>query len=238
MADDELRRPETFEEELLEAEVPVFVSIRSVGERVERIAREFQEGFDALAHVGPAVSFFGSARTPRDSEEYESARALARRLGEAGLAIITGGGPGIMEAGNRGARDAGALSIGLSIDLPFETGVNEFVDLEVDFHFFFARKVMFVRYASGFVVYPGGYGTADELFEALTLIQTDKIRHFPVILYGRDYWEPMVGWLRGRVLGEGKISEHDLELFQICDSHDEVLEIINSASHRQARRPV
>ncbi|MBX5469919.1 MAG: TIGR00730 family Rossman fold protein [Thermoleophilaceae bacterium] len=235
MADD-FRRPGSFDEDLLEAEVAEVLSLESDQQRVERIAREFATGFAALAHVGPAVSFFGSARSPRGSPEYESARALARRLGEAGFAIITGGGPGIMEAGNRGAREAGALSIGLRIDLPFEAGINDFVDIPLDFHFFFARKVMFVRYASAFVVFPGGYGTADELFEALTLIQTDKIRYFPVILLGSDYWRGLVDWLRERALAEGKISEEDMGLFHVCDDHEAVLEIVQSVAHRQARR--
>ncbi|MFL5827367.1 MAG: TIGR00730 family Rossman fold protein [Thermoleophilaceae bacterium] len=231
-------RPRTPDEELLEAEVAEVLSLQSDAARVERIAREFAAGFQGLAHVGPAVSFFGSARTPRDDPEYESACALARRLGEAGFAIITGGGPGAMEAANKGAQEAGALSIGLRIDLPFEYGVNKYVDLPLDFHYFFARKVMFVRYASAFIVYPGGFGTADELFEALTLIQTGKLRHFPVILFGSDYWKGVVDWLRAPVLEQGKISPEDLELFQVCDNADTVVRIVEQAVHRQARRPL
>src|SRR4051812_26559458 len=220
------RAPTTSDEELFEAETEAIVSQLDDAARVHRIHQELQTGFNQLSHIGKAVSIFGSARTPRTDPMYAKARETAAALGGAGFAIITGGGPGIMEAGNRGARDAGALSIGLGIDLPFETGVNEFVDLRVDFHFFFARKVMFVRYASAFVVYPGGYGTADELFEALTLIQTDKIRHFPVILVGTEYWGGLVDWLRERMLGEGKLAPADLDLFQVCDDHDTVLEIV------------
>jgi uncharacterized protein (TIGR00730 family) len=235
---DDPSRPRTPDEELLEAEAAEVLSLQSDAARVERIAREFAMGFQALAHVGPAVSFFGSARTPRNEPEYESARTLARRLGEAGFAIITGGGPGAMEAANKGACDAGALSIGLRIDLPFEYGVNKHVDLALDFHYFFARKVMFVRYASAFIVYPGGFGTVDELFEALTLIQTGKLRHFPVILFGSEYWKGVVDWLHSPALEQGKISPEDLDLFHVCDDPDAVVEIVQRAVHRQARRPL
>src|ERR671937_2403540 len=178
----EPRPPATLDEELLGAEVESIISTQSDAARIQRVRGELAEGFRALARVGAAVSIFGSARTPRDHPEYALARETARTLGEAGFAIITGGGPGIMEAANRGARDAGALSIGLSIDLPFEIGENPYIDLPLQFHYFFVRKVMFVRYASSFVVFPGGFGTIDELFESLTLIQTSKIRDFPVVL--------------------------------------------------------
>jgi len=233
--DEQPRPPATLDEELLGAELESVVSTQSDAARIQRIRRELAEGFRALARVGAAVSIFGSARTARDHPEYELARETARTLGQAGFAIITGGGPGIMEAANRGARDAGALSIGLNIDLPFEVGINRYVDLPLQFHYFFTRKVMFVRYASSFVVFPGGFGTLDELFESLTLIQTGKIRHFPVLLIGSAYWSGLVDWLRERMLGEWKISPADLELLEVTDSPARVLEVVQSAVHRQAR---
>jgi uncharacterized protein (TIGR00730 family) len=231
----EPRVPVTADEELIGAEEAALLSTLTDAARVERIRDEVEEGFRALAHVGAAASFFGSARTPPHDPEYELARETARLVGEGGMAIITGGGPGVMEAANRGAREAGALSIGLNIELPFEQGLNEYVDIGLDFHYFFARKMMFVRYASGFVVFPGGFGTLDELFESLTLIQTGKIRNFPVILVGSDYWCDVFEWLRDRVLGEGKISPGDLDLVTITDDPDEVREKLMSAAHRQAR---
>ena len=234
---DEPRPPATLDEELLEAEVPEVLATESDVSRIERVERELETGFRALSHVGRAVSVFGSARTPPDDPEYELAREVARTLGEAGFAVITGGGPGIMQAANRGARDAGALSIGLDIDLPFEVGRNAYVDLHLRFHYFFTRKVMFVRYASSFVVFPGGFGTLDELFEALTLIQTEKIHHFPVVLVGSDYWTGLIDWLRARVLAEGKVSPEDLALFQVVDEPAEVLRIVAAATHREARTP-
>jgi uncharacterized protein (TIGR00730 family) len=232
---DEPRPPATLDEELLGAELDSVVSTQSDAARIQRIRAELAEGFRALARVGAAVSIFGSARTPRDHPEYALARETARTLGAAGFAIITGGGPGVMEAANRGARDSGALSIGLSIDLPFEIGINKFVDLPLHFHYFFTRKVMFVRYASSFVVFPGGFGTLDETFEALTLIQTGKIRHFPVLLVGSSYWGGLVDWLRERMAAEGKVSEHDMGLFEVTDDVARVLEVVSSAVHRQAR---
>jgi hypothetical protein len=232
---DEPRPPATLDEELLGAELDSVVSTQSDAARIQRIRGELAEGFRALARVGAAVSIFGSARTPRDDPEYALARDTARTLGEAGFAIITGGGPGIMEAANRGARDSGALSIGLNIDLPFEVGINRYVDLPLHFHYFFTRKVMFVRYASSFVVFPGGFGTIDEMFEALTLIQTDKIRHFPVLLVGTDYWRGLVDWLREKMLTEGKISPDDMDLFELTDDPTHVLKVVSSAAHRQAR---
>ncbi len=192
------RPPTTADEELLEADSPAIVSTLDDAARLRRIQEELRAGFDGLAHVGKAVSIFGSARTPRDDPMYATARETAAALGRAGFSIITGGGPGIMEAGNRGARDAGVPSIGLDIELPHEQFENTFVDLSLDFHYFFARKVMFVRYASAFVVFPGGFGTLDELFEAATLRQTAKIRHFPIVLFGSSYWNGLVDWLLGR----------------------------------------
>ena len=232
---DEPRPPATLDEELLGAEVESIASTQSDAARVKRVGRELAEGFRALSRVGAAVSIFGSARTPREHAEYALARETARTLGAAGFAIITGGGPGIMEAANRGARDAGALSIGLSIDLPFEIGLNRYVDLPLQFHYFFTRKVMFVRYASSFVVFPGGFGTLDEMFEALTLIQTGKVRHFPVLLVGSSYWSGLVDWLREHPLAEGKISASDMVLFEVTDEPARVLEVVSSAAHRQAR---
>ena len=229
------RMPQTLDEEILGAQEEAVVSTLSDEARVKRIASELRIGFEALAHVGSAASFFGSARTPEDHPEYLLARETARVVGESGMAIITGGGPGAMEAANRGARDAGALSIGLNIELPFEQGLNPYCDIELVFHYFFVRKIMFVRYASGFVVFPGGFGTLDELFESLTLIQTDKIREFPVILMGGDYWKGLVDWIGEKLLGEGKISPGDERLFTLTDDPLEVRNVLSAASHRQAR---
>jgi uncharacterized protein (TIGR00730 family) len=229
------RPPATLDEELLGAELRSIVSTQSDAARLHRIQSELAMGFRALARVGAAVSIFGSARTPRDHPEYELARAVARALGEEGFAIITGGGPGIMEAANLGARDSGTLSIGLNIDLTFEVGINKYVDLPLQFHYFFTRKVMFVRYASSFVVFPGGFGTLDELFEALTLIQTGKVRHFPIVLVGGSYWNGLLAWLRERPEAEGKISPADLDLIHVTDDPQRVVEIVKAAAHRQAR---
>ncbi|MGO1241867.1 MAG: TIGR00730 family Rossman fold protein, partial [Cellulosimicrobium funkei] len=176
--------------------------------RVMRIQSEVVEGFGALAEVGPAVSVFGSARTKPDHPDYALAEEVGRLLVDEGFAVITGGGPGIMEAANKGASDAGGLSIGLGIELPFEQGMNRYVNLGVNFRYFFARKTMFVKYAQGFVVLPGGFGTFDELFEALTLVQTHKITEFPVALVGTDYWTGLLDWARTAVVGRGMISEH------------------------------
>jgi uncharacterized protein (TIGR00730 family) len=233
----EARMPVTLDEELIGAEETALVSTLTDAARLERIREEIEEGFRALAHVGAAASFFGSARTRPDDPEYALARDTARVVGEAGMAIITGGGPGAMEAANRGARDAGALSIGLNIELPFEQGPNAYVDIGLEFHYFFARKIMFVRYASGFVVFPGGFGTLDELFESLTLIQTGKIRNFPVILVGSDYWRDLLEWLRARLAGEGKISPADLDLITVTDDPLEVRERLMAAAHRRPRAP-
>jgi uncharacterized protein (TIGR00730 family) len=238
MADEphaEPRHPATLDEELLEAETTAILSELTDAQRVLRIQDELRAGFRTLNHIGKAVSFFGSARTPRDHPRYQAAREMARTLGHAGFAIITGGGPGIMEAANRGAREAGVPSVGLGIDLPNEQGVNEYVDVELNFHYFFARKVMFVRYASGFVVYPGGFGTLDELFEAATLRQTDKIRYFPIVLIGDDYWGGLVNWLRDSVLAERNIGPNDVNTLEVCDDGRDVLRILEDVDHRRPR---
>ena len=185
--------------------------------RVFRIMGEFVEGFDTLADLGPAVTLFGSARTRREAKQYQDAVEVARLLGQAGLTIITGGGPGMMQAGNEGARQAGARSIGLNIELPFEQGSNPYVDLGIDFNYFFVRKTMFVKYAQAFVIFPGGFGTMDELFESLTLIQTGKVQNFPVVLFDSSYWSGLVSWLQETMLAEGKISASDLDLFMVTD---------------------
>jgi len=196
--------------------------------RALRIMGEFVEGFDALAGIGPAVSVFGSARIGRGDPSYRTARSLARKLARNGYAIITGGGPGIMEAANRGAREGGGISVGCNIELPFEQGLNEFVTLGMEFRYFFVRKTMFVKYAEAFCIFPGGFGTFDELFEALTLIQTGKVQHFPVVLFGAAYWTGLMDWLKATVLSEGKISLADLGLFTITDDVDEAVRVIQS----------
>ncbi|KQY56283.1 MULTISPECIES: TIGR00730 family Rossman fold protein [unclassified Nocardioides] len=188
--------------------------------RVMRIQSEFVEGFGALAELGPAIGVFGSARTKTDEPSYAQAEKLGRKLVEAGFAVITGGGPGAMEAANKGASESGGVSVGLGIELPFETGLNQWVDKGVNFRYFFARKTMFVKYAQGFVVLPGGVGTLDELFEAVTLVQTQKVTSFPVVLVGVDYWSGLIDWLRETVLAEGKISEKDLDLITLTDDLD------------------
>ena len=198
--------------------------------RLVRMDTEMGNGFRALAGVGRAVSVFGSARTPVDSKEYDLARRTAARLGAAGYAIISGGGPGAMEAANRGARDVGALSVGLGIDLPLEQAINPFVDVEVEFQHFFVRKVMFVRYASAFVVFPGGFGTLDELFEALSLIQTGKIQNFPVVLVGSGYWSGLLGWMQDHLVADGRVTAEEFGLLRLVDHPDEVLAIVEGGS--------
>ena len=229
------RPPTTLDEELLEADSPAIVSQLDDAARLRRIQEELRTGFARLAHVGKAVSIFGSARTSRDDPMYARARETSAALGRAGFSIITGGGPGIMEAGNRGARDAGVPSIGLDIELPHEQFENEHVDISLDFHYFFARKVMFVRYASAFVVFPGGFGTLDELFEAATLRQTSKIRHFPIVLFGSDYWQGLVDWLLNNVAAAGNIAPEDAECLIVTDSVSEVLRVVEAAEHRRPR---
>jgi uncharacterized protein (TIGR00730 family) len=197
--------------------------------RALRIVGEFIEGFDALARLGPAVSIFGSARTSRSDGAYRQARQLGRRLAEEGFTVITGGGPGIMEAVSRGAKEADGVSVGLAIDLPHEQGVNEYVDLVVYHRYFFVRKTMFVKYAQAFVIFPGGFGTLDELFESLTLVQTGKIDHFPIVLVGSEYWEGLLSWLRGPVVSGHKVDAADLDLLRVSDDMDEVVAHITRA---------
>jgi uncharacterized protein (TIGR00730 family) len=196
--------------------------------RVLRIQSEFVEGFGTLAELGPAVSVFGSARTPREHPSYATAELLAQRLVESGLAVITGGGPGIMEAANKGATEAGGVSIGLGIELPFESGLNAYVNLGINFRYFFARKTMFVKYAQGFVVMPGGFGTLDELFEALTLVQTRKVTSFPVVLFGRSYWQGLLDWFADTALAHGSVSERDLAMLQVTDDIDEAVALVQT----------
>jgi uncharacterized protein (TIGR00730 family) len=204
--------------------------------RVLRIQSEFVEGFGALAELGPAVSVFGSARTPRDSPEWKLGERLGAALADAGFAVITGGGPGAMAATNKGVKEAGGVSVGLGIELPFEQGLNEWVDLEVNFRYFFARKTMFVKYAQGFVVLPGGFGTLDELFEALVLVQTRKVTSFPIVLLGTDYWGGLVDWVRGPMLAKGMIGPHDVNLMRLTDDIDEVVRIVGEARAERERR--
>jgi hypothetical protein len=196
--------------------------------RALRILAEFVEGFDAMAKVGPAVTVFGSARTKPKDPLYELARTIGRKLAESGFAVITGGGPGSMEAANRGCQEGGGLSVGCNIELPREQFINRYVDLGVEFRYFFARKTMFVKYADGFVILPGGFGTLDELFEAITLIQTGKVRHFPVVLVGSAYWSGLLDWIRGTLLTSGAVSESDIDLLQISDDPDEVVAIMRA----------
>jgi uncharacterized protein (TIGR00730 family) len=197
--------------------------------RVLRIQAEFVEGFGTLAELGPATGVFGSARTPPDHPLYGAAEQVGARLAKTGQAVITGGGPGIMEAANKGAAEAGGVSVGLGIELPFETGLNPYVNLGINFRYFFARKTMFVKYAQGFVVLPGGFGTLDELFEALTLVQTRKVTSFPVVLFGSEYWAGLIGWLRQAALAQGTISAPDLDMFTVTDDVDEAVAAVVAA---------
>jgi uncharacterized protein (TIGR00730 family) len=219
----------TEDEKLLQQPGPRIDFTRTDPWRVMRIMGEFIEGFDTLASVDKAVTIFGSARIGPDDPHYDAAMETARLLAEAGFAVITGAGPGIMEAGNKGARLGGGRSIGCNIELPFEQGSNPYVDTLVNFRYFFVRKTMFIKYSVAFVIFPGGFGTLDELFEALTLIQTGKIYRFPVILFGRYYWAGLLRWLQARVLSEGKISEGDLDLMLVTDDPTEAVQAIVAA---------
>ncbi len=194
--------------------------------RVLRIQAEFVEGFGTLAELGPAIGVFGSARTKVDDPFYAVGEEVGRKLSQAGFAVITGGGPGAMEAANKGASEAGGVSVGLGIELPFEQGLNQWVDIGINFRYFFARKTMFVKYSDGFIVLPGGLGTFDELFEALTLRQTGKVTSFPVVLMGASYWQGLIDWLRDSVLASGKINPTDLDLLNVTDDVDEAVELM------------
>jgi hypothetical protein len=210
--------------------------------RVLRIQAEFVEGFGLLAELGRAVAVFGSARTRPDSAHYQRAELIGARLAEAGYAVITGGGPGVMEAANKGAAAAGGVSVGLGIELPVEQGLNDYVDMGLEFRYFFVRKTMFVKYSQAFVVLPGGFGTLDELFEAITLVQTGKITKFPLVLVGSEYWSGLLSWVNGALLEHGNIAAADLGLLRIADDPDEVVQIIKDAhsqvdslTHQSAR---
>lgn len=229
--------PRTEDQKLLRrTERPAFLD--SDPWRALRILAEFVEGFDALAAIGPAVTVFGSARTAEGEPTYELARAIGRGLARAGFAVITGGGPGVMEAANRGCREGGGFSIGLNIELPHEQRLNPYVDLGIEFRYFFARKTMFVKYADAFVILPGGFGTLDELFEALTLIQTHRIRHFPVVLVGRAYWAGLLDWLRNSLLAAGAISPEDLDLYVVVDDAEAAVRaVVEGVAAAQADLP-
>lgn len=224
----------TEDEKLLQSPAPELGAFTTSDPwRVMRITSEFVEGFDALANITKGVTIFGSARTGPDDPQYEAARETARLLAEQGFSIITGAGPGIMEAANRGAKDGGGHSVGCNIELPFEQGANPYVDTLVNFRYFFVRKTMFIKYSNAFIIFPGGFGTLDELFEALTLIQTGKIFQFPVILFGRHYWAGLVRWITSRLLGEGKISPGDLDLVLLTDDPAEAAQAVMDAHAAQ-----
>lgn len=233
---DEPRSPRTVDEELIAAEELAVRSEHSDAERVERIAAELSWAFGLMRPVGFGVTVFGSARTGEGTPEYAMARNVSRMLGEAGNSIITGGGPGAMEAANRGAADAGVRSVGLRIELPFEQGVNDWVDLDIRFKYFFCRKVCFVRYASAFVVLPGGWGTLDELFETLCLIQTGKVFRRPVILMDAPFWEGVIDWTQEQLVGRGLISPQDVDLMMVVDDPEEVVRICTGATRAVERR--
>ena len=223
MAERAARRPTTSDEEIIHAEWPSVVQERSDEERLARIEAEFRRGFEALAEVGPAVCVFGSARTPREDPEYELGRETGRALAESGFAVITGGGGGVMEAANRGAQEAGGVSVGLNIQLPQEQALNPYCDIGIEFEHFFVRKLMFVRYSDALVCLPGGFGTLDEMFEALTLIQTGKAADHPVILCGGDYWTSLADWISDHLLDAGRISPADFRQFELADDVDGIM---------------
>ena len=208
--------------------------VKDVEEHVARIAADFRGGFDAVARIDrPAVTIFGSARTPAGTKPYEQARGVARRFAEAGWAVVTGGGPGVMEAANRGAKEGGGLSVGFNIELPHEQHENPYLDIEYTFEHFYARKTMFVKAAEGYVVFPGGFGTMDELFESLTLIQTGKVLHFPVVLFDVDYWTELLVWVKKEALADGMISPEDVELLHLTDDPDEAVQRVLECYERR-----
>ncbi|MEZ0578624.1 TIGR00730 family Rossman fold protein [Nocardioides sp. MH1] len=202
--------------------------------RVLRIQSEFVEGFGTLAELGAAIAVFGSARTPEDDPAYAQGIEVGRKLVEAGFAVITGGGPGAMEAANRGASEAGGASVGLGVELPFEAGLNEWVDVGMVFRYFFVRKTMFVKYSQGFIVLPGGIGTLDEMFEAVTLAQTQKVTEFPVVLLGVDYWSGLMDWLKGTIMETGKIAQSDIDRMVVTDDVDEAIALMTAARGRHS----
>jgi uncharacterized protein (TIGR00730 family) len=208
--------------------------VTDVEEHVARIAADFRGGFEAVARIDrPAVTIFGSARTPVGTKPYEDARGVARRFAEAGWAVVTGGGPGVMEAANRGAKEGGGLSVGFNIELPHEQHENPYLDIEYTFEHFYARKTMFVKAAEGYVVFPGGFGTMDELFESLTLIQTGKVLHFPVVLFDVDYWTELLVWVKSEALADGMISPEDVELLHLTDDPDEAVQLVLECYERR-----
>ena len=217
------RTPATADEEIIYADSGSVLSERSEAERLRRIERELVRGFEELSDIGPAVCVFGSARKPPDTPEYAVARQVGRALGEAGFTVITGGGPGVMEAANRGAQDVGAISVGLNIELPHEQALNPYVDLGIEFHYLFTRKLMFVRYSDAFVVFPGGFGTLDELFEVLTLIQTGKAVDHPVVLEGSTFWSGLLEWIDSQPLAEGMLLREDLAQAEVADGTEDVM---------------
>ena len=223
----------TADREILSAERPSVATPRTDEQRIDLVGRELRAGFRTLAGLMPAVSVFGSARVAPTDPRYEQGRAVGRALGQAGFTVVTGGGPGLMEAANRGAREAGARSVGLNIELPFEQEMNPYVDVPLRFHYFFTRKLMFVRYAAGFVVLPGGFGTLDELFEALTLMQTDKAVDFAVVLVGSEHWRGLLDWTRERLLGEGMIAPEELALLTVTDDPAVVVARLTAAAASQ-----
>lgn len=216
-------KPTTFDQEIIRCDEPEIISELSDPDRLERIHREFDEGFELLEDLGPSVCVFGSARTSEENPEYQLARQVGGAIGEAGYAVITGGGPGTMEAANRGAREAGAKSVGLNIELPHEQGLNPYVDIGKQFHYFFARKLMFMRYSWAFVVFPGGFGTMDELFEVLTLVQTNKARPHPVVLVGSEFWLGLLAWMKEHLLEDGRVGPEDFDFFTVADDLDKIV---------------
>jgi uncharacterized protein (TIGR00730 family) len=223
-----VRVPSSADEEIIYAESELVRSEHEDAERLQRVHDELQRGFRELGDIGSAVCVFGSARLPKDGPDYERAREMGRALGEAGFAVITGGGPGLMEAANRGAQDVGALSVGLNIELPHEQALNPYVDLGIEFHYFFTRKLMFVRYSDAFVVFPGGFGTFDELFEALTLIQTGKAVDHPVVLEGSGYWSGLMEWIRSHGVARGMLTAEDLAQAELADGVEDVMDRLRS----------
>jgi len=231
----EPRKPRTADEEIIGAETGLVEAVLADDQRLRRIHDELEHAFTVMSEVTRAVSVFGSARAAEGTAAYTVAREIGRCLGTHGMAVITGGGPGCMEAANRGAKEAGALSVGLNIELPFEQRPNPYLDISLDFHYFFTRKLIFVRYASAFVATPGGFGTLDELFEALVLVQTHKIEQFPVVLLGRAFWDPMARWIRERLVAEGMIAEQDTSLFSVTDDPAEACRLCTAAAESQGR---